>query len=363
MTSFYLACRSLARLALPLCFTMALVFVSVAAHAGVPNDKAVPAYAEEQTLLQLEHGLPEPGLASAQSGVQHFDRHYIVPPGRMTEQDVILQRGGNTWRTLRNGPFAATSAVFMIAVLVAIALFWRFVGPSRTNEPETGRRIVRFSAWQRAIHWASAIAFVILGLTGLIIMFGKKALLPWMGHDVFSWVAIVSKWLHNIAGPLFVVFTILTFLTFAHENVWRRYDWLWMRKLGGMVSHEQVPAGYVNAGEKLFFWFAVALLGIVIGVSGLMLNFPYFGTVGAAAGLTRYQLQAADYVHIAAAAAYIAIIFGHAYLGTIGTPGAWHAMRYGTVDETWARKHHSIWYERLRGRNVPPRVPDHRVPT
>jgi formate dehydrogenase subunit gamma len=337
-----------------------LMFAAVASsHAAVPNDKAVPAYAEEQTILQLEQGLPEPGLASSASGIRHFDRHFIVPPGRMTEQDVILQRGGNTWRELRNGPIAVTSAVLIILVLVAIALFYRFVGPSRVDEPETGRRIVRFTAWQRLVHWTTAIAFVLLALTGLVLLFGKKVLLPWMGHDAFSWVAIASKWLHNIAGPLFVLFSLVMFVTFFRQNLWRRYDWLWMRKLGGMVSREHVPADYANAGEKVFFWFAVTAMGLVIAVSGLMLNFPYLGSVGAAVGLTRYLLQWADYIHIASATVYIAVILGHAYLGTLGTPGAWTAMRYGTVDETWARRHHSIWYDRIkhRGATDAPRVP------
>lgn len=343
-------------MALRLCCAIALLGGVLNVHAAVPNDKAVPAYAEEQTILQLEQGLPQPGLNSPESGIHHFDRHYIVPPGRMTEQDVILQRGGNTWRVLRNGPIATASAVLMIVVLVAIALFYRFVGPLRVDEPETGRKIVRFNRWQRLVHWAAAITFVVLALTGLILLFGKKLLLPWMGHDVFSSIAIVSKWLHNIAGPLFVVFTIMVFATFARYNKWQRYDWVWLRKLGGMLSHEHVPADYVNAGEKVFFWFAVTLIGLVIAISGLMLDFPYFGSVGAAVGFTRYLLQWADYIHIAAATVYIAVVLGHAYLGTVGTPGAWHTMRYGTVDEAWARAHHPIWYERLKGRAPEPRA-------
>jgi formate dehydrogenase subunit gamma len=37
-----------------------------AAHAAVPNNRAEPAYAEEQTILQAEQDTraPEPGLAS-----------------------------------------------------------------------------------------------------------------------------------------------------------------------------------------------------------------------------------------------------------------------------------------------------------
>ena len=49
------------------------------AHAGVPNNRAEPAYAEEQTILQAERDsrTPEPGLGSSASGRVHVDRHYL----------------------------------------------------------------------------------------------------------------------------------------------------------------------------------------------------------------------------------------------------------------------------------------------
>ena len=38
---------------------------------AVPNEKAVPAYAEEQTILQVEKDTPQPGMDSADSGRRH----------------------------------------------------------------------------------------------------------------------------------------------------------------------------------------------------------------------------------------------------------------------------------------------------
>jgi hypothetical protein len=67
--------RVLYSLLLPLLLTLLLPLL---AYAAVPNEKAVPAYAEEQTILQLEKGTPEPGLGSSASGRQHFDRHFII---------------------------------------------------------------------------------------------------------------------------------------------------------------------------------------------------------------------------------------------------------------------------------------------
>jgi formate dehydrogenase subunit gamma len=35
-------------------------------------------------------------------------------------------------------------------------------------------------------------------------------------------------------------------------------------------------------------------------------------------------------------------------MGTIGTEGAYQAMKTGMVDETWAREHHELWYEEVK---------------
>jgi formate dehydrogenase subunit gamma len=325
-----------------------MLLLPIPAQAAVPHEDAVPAYAEEQTILQTEKDTPEPGWTSPSSGRVHIDRHYLGQYGS-TEGTVILQRGGNTWRTLRNGPIATVSGVLLVGVLLLIFTFYRIVGPARIDQPESGRKIERFSAWDRFIHWATAISFLVLALSGLILMFGKKVLLPWMGHDVFSWVAIISKYLHNFVGPVFILCSIAMFITFVRENIFRRWDWNWIKKGGGMVSHEHVPAGFFNAGEKLWFWGGVTLLGLLMSVTGLVLNFVNFGQ-------TRYILQLADYLHIVGATLYIVAAMGHIYIGTWGTPGAYHAMRHGTVDAEWARAHHEYWYQEVTG-NVPPEPP------
>lgn len=331
-----------------LALLLAALFVP-ALRAAVPHQDAVPAYAEEQTILQREKDVPEPGWGSLQSGRRHVDRHYLVPMGRNdAEQDLILQRGGNTWRTLRNGPLSATSAAILILTLLALFTVWRVVGPARVEEPETGRRIERFSPWQRLVHWTTAICFLALAITGLIILFGKKLLLPWMGHDVFSWFAVASKYIHNVAGPIFILCSLVMFVTFVHHNFFNRGDWVWIKRGGGVLKHEHVPAGYFNAGEKLWFWGGLVLLGLVMSVTGLILDFTNLR-------FTRYLLQWANYLHLAGATFYIAGALGHIYLGTLGTPGAYTAMRRGTVDESWARQHHYEWYEQLRGRGrLPP---------
>jgi formate dehydrogenase subunit gamma len=311
------------------------------ACAAVPHEDAVPAYAEEQTILQAEKDTPEPGWLSPASGRVHVDRHYLGQYGD-TEGTVIVQRGGNTWRTLRNGPMAVFSGILILVVPLLIFGFYWKVGPARLDHAEAGRRMQRFNTWERIIHWATAISFLVLAATGLIIMFGKKVLLPLIGNDPYSWVAIISKYLHNFVGPLFILCSILMFFTFVQRNIPRRWDWEWIKKGGGLVTHQHIPAGFFNAGEKLWFWGGVTLLGLLMSVTGLVLDFVTFGQ-------TRYILQWADYLHIVGATLYIVGAMGHIYIGTLGTPGAYHAMRHGSVDEEWARAHHEYWYNEAGG--------------
>jgi formate dehydrogenase subunit gamma len=164
-------------------------------------------------------------------------------------------------------------------------------------------------------------------------------LLPVFGYTLFSWLSILCKNLHNFVGPLFVLCTALMVITFIRDNVPRAYDWLWIRKAGGLLSGQHVPSGRFNAGEKGWFWVGVAILGIVVSVTGVILDFPQ--VVDSARG----SMQQANMIHAVAAVIFMTLALGHIYLGTIGMEGAYDSMRHGTVDETWAKEHHEYWYK------------------
>lgn len=330
-----------------LALLLMVLWLAVGVRAAVPNEDAVPAYAEEQTILQTEKDEPAPGWFDAASGRTHFDRHYIEAPGNMPEQAVVLQRGGNTWRVWRNGPLSTFSAVLLIAVPLALLAIWRLAGPAATP-PETGRRVQRFGTLQRWAHWATAITFGLLALTGVLMLFGKKIVLPWLGHDAFGWVAAISKYVHNVAGPVFIACSVAMFLTFVQRNGFSRLDWQWLKRLGGLRGEGPVPAGFFNGGEKLWFWTGLTLLGLLMSITGLVLAFPYWGPVGAAGGSTRYLQQVAHLMHLVGATLYIAATMSHIYMGTLGTPGTYRGMRHGAVDESWAEHHHPAWLEQLR---------------
>lgn len=265
---------------------------------------------------------------------------------RGRETNVLVQSAGETWRTLRNSMVSVYSGWALVILLLVIAAFYFWKGTMQLHEAPTGRKIRRFTNWQMAIHWTTATAFVILAVSGLIIVFGKNILLPLIGYTLFSWLTILAKNLHNFIGPLFLVCIILLFFTFVRDNFWRRYDLNWIRHFGGLVSKQDVPSGKFNAGEKLWFWGGVLVFGLIVSASGLVLDFPNFDQ-------TRNTMQIANIIHLTIASLFMLGALGHIYMGTLGMAGAYDAMSKGYVDETWAKEHHLYWYNDVKAGKTP----------
>jgi len=271
------------------------------------------------------------------------DNPYQTTQVRGPETNVLVQSQGEMWRQIRNGPLTIYGGWLIVGVFLLLAVFYWSRGKMRLHEPLTGRRIVRFSPWDRLVHWTSAISFVILAATGIVMLFGKYVVLPVLGYTLFSWLAILGKNLHNFVGPIFVISTIAMFVTYVRDNVPDRTDWLWIRRFGAFVKGEHVPAGKYNAFQKAWFWFGATLLAVILGGSGLVLDFPNFDQ-------TRAAMQLANIIHATAAVLMMSAALGHIYMGTIGAEGAYESMRYGTVDEAWAKEHHEVWYEEVKAR-------------
>lgn len=264
---------------------------------------------------------------------------------RGVETGVLVQTQGELWREIRNGPVSLYGGILLVVVFAGITLFHWIHGPIKLHSPPTGRTVPRFSDWDRVIHWSTAISFVILALSGLVLLFGKHVLLPMLGYTLFSWLAILGKNLHNFVGPLFVFCAAAMFVTFVRDNLWKAYDFRWFKNLGGMLGGEHIPSGMFNAGEKVWFWLGLFLLTIVMGATGLILDFPNFEQ-------GRGTMQQANVIHAIAAILYMTLALGHIYMGTIGVEGAYDSMRIrggtGSVDEVWAKEHHEYWYDDVK---------------
>jgi len=325
---------------LKLMLAVAFLLSSNVVSAADTGQKDAAAVAAENKDTQVQRQLDQPyNNAPIWREVRSGEQNYTTVKG--VETGVLVQSGGETWRELRNGPVTFYGGILLIAVPVLIFLFYRKYGPLKLHDKPTGRMIQRFSDWERVVHWSTAISFVVLAITGVIILFGKHVILPIFGYTLFSWLAILAKNLHNFVGPLFIFCVAATFVTFVKDNFWKAHDFLWFRKAGGLISKEHVPSDRFNAGEKGWFWFGVFLLSIIAAVTGLILDFPNFEQ-------GRAVMQQVNVIHAVVAVIFISASLGHIYMGTLGVEGAYESMRNGTVDETWAKEHHELWYNDIK---------------
>ena len=262
------------------------------------------------------------------------------------ETNVLMQPQGQTWRTLRNSDISVFGGWALVLLFLVIATFYWVKGTLALHAPPTGRVLLRFTFLDRFIHWSTAISFCILAISGLIMLFGKGVLLPLIGYTLFSWLAVLGKNLHNFTGPLFSVCVLMLFFNFVRDNFPGPGDWQWIRHFGGLVSKHEPPSGRFNAGEKLWFWGGACLLGIIVSLSGFVLDFPNFDQ-------TRQTMQIAHVIHSIGAILFMLGAMAHIYMGTLGMAGAYDAMRTGYVDEEWAREHHAYWYNEVKAGRDP----------
>lgn len=276
---------------------------------------------------------------------------------------VLVQDSGEAMLAFRQGPLSETAAWALLAVVVLLALFFLLRGRIRIDSGFSGRTVLRFNMLERIAHWLTAGPFIILGLTGLNMLYGKTGLLPLIGKPAFAQLTLLGKYAHNYLGFAFAAGVILMVLLWLKDNFPNRHDLRWILVGGGMFSKgTHPPAKKFNAGQKLVFW-SVVVLGTSVSVTGFSLLFPFeFGPfAGTFEVLNRFGLdlptdltmleetQLTLLWHGIVALALVVIIIAHIYIGSIGMEGAIGAVTTGEVDENWAREHHSIWLRERQG--------------
>jgi formate dehydrogenase subunit gamma len=272
--------------------------------------------------------------------------------GRGTIPDTksynLEQPAGRDWRHFHQVVLPWIGAISILGILVVLVLFYLMRGMVRIESGRSGRTIVRFNALERFVHWMTATCFVILGITGLNITFGKKLLLPFMSPDAFTAWSQWGKYAHDFLSFPFTLGVVLIFLMWIAGNFPTKVDVEWLKEGGGMVGHKHPPAGRFNAGQKMIYWIVV-LGGGLMAATGYLLMFPFY--LNGIAGM-----QTAEMVHGIVAVLFVAAMLGHIYIGTIGMEGAFEAMGTGTVDLNWAKEHHSLWVEQeiAKGRSATP---------
>ena len=323
-----------------------------------PDASEAPNYAAQTNgeRAQVQPGNNAPMWRQVGSGVTGYSS---LPVTQAPEAGNLIQpfvqypgsrltNAGEAWRQVRNQWILPYGGSLLLIALLALAIFYKTKGPLGGHVPDTGKKIERFTPFERAAHWANAGAFVALALSGIVMAFGKFFILPVIGGTLFGWLTYALKNLHNFAGPLFAVSLVVVFFTFVKDNWPSKHDWAWIKGAGGLLGEHEIPSHRFNAGEKILFWGGVFALGVVVIASGLVLDklVPGLGDV-------RSDMQVAHMVHAVATVLMMAMFAGHMYIGSVGMKDAYKAMKTGYVDEGWAKEHHELWYDDIKAGKIP----------
>ena len=147
---------------------------------------------------------------------------------------------------------------------------------------------------------------------------------------------------HCVAAPAFAAGLALRAVLWAEHCRIDEHDWEWLTHYGGYLGgRDDLPAELFNAGQKAFFWL-IMLLGLSLILSGLGRMFPVLGPLGQA---VIYEL------HRWTALLLVVAFVVHSYLAIFANPGTLQSIVSGSVSEDWAKRHHPLWWERVKERS------------
>ena len=317
----------------------------LAITAGASLGQAVPALAQQTGVVNRDGG----GQASGRNPTaESVNEEALFKQGNKIQgvvtipdwkASVLEQPQGRDWRGFHEGAMPWIAGIAILGMLVLLAVFFFVRGRIRLALGElTGQKILRFNAVERFAHWLTASCFIVLALSGLNYVFGKRLLQPLIGPEAFTSLSQWGKYAHNFLAWPFMLGILLMLALWVADNIPNRIDWIWLKQGGGLVGNGGHPhARRFNAGQKMVFWIVV-LGGLAMSASGIVLLFPF-----SAADIN--GMQWAQMIHAVIAAFFIAAILAHIYIGSLGMEGAFDAMGTGEVDLGWARAHHDLWVE------------------
>jgi formate dehydrogenase subunit gamma len=210
---------------------------------------------------------------------------------------------------------------------------------TRTTAIDSNRadRIPRYSMLERINHWLGGVAYLYLLITGLAFW---SPFLFWLAAIVGG--GPTARFTHPIVGLIYFASMIWMFVDWRGDMQTIPEDVVWKENVKHYIRNEDElmpPAGRFNWGQKIFFWvmfYAVFLL-LISGVAMWWVeSIPWL-----------WLRQLAIVVHVSAALITIGAFIIHVYMSTEFVPGSMTAMVEGDVSPAWARKHHSLWYQKI----------------
>ena len=268
----------------------------------------------------------------------------------------LIQPAGQEWRVFHQQKLPIIGGVAILGMLALLAIFYLVRGRIRIEGGFSGATITRFASLDRFTHWLTASCFIVLALSGLNISFGRMLILPYFGPETFATLTAWGKLSHNYLGFPFMIGIALMFVIWVRDNIPNKLDLEWIKQGGGLFSKgAHPPAKRFNAGQKVVFWMVMGG-GAIMSGSGWFLLFPYMAEGGVS------DLQLYTTIHALLAVLFIAAMFAHAYIGSVGMEGAFDAMGNGEVDLNWAKEHHALWVAEEQAKGHAPATPPHAMP-
>ena len=237
-----------------------------------------------------------------------FPQHYSELYGGITGD---WQQFGQLFTQLQSDLFWK---VFLgvITVVPAVFLLHFFIVGAKSFSHD-GPEILFFNAFTRLIHWIGAIAFSLLVITGLLIIFG----------GIIGGGAPIrfARTVHIVAAIVFAFDAVLMFLIWVKDMFPALCDIHWIFILGGYLSKEKkpVPAGKYNAGQKAWFWLST--------VGGLVMAYTGYVIWGMQSELDTVRLYAI--IHNVLGMVLVSLFLTHLYMSLFAIKGSLNSMITG----------------------------------
>jgi formate dehydrogenase subunit gamma len=248
----------------------------------------------------------------------------VIPDQR---ESVLIQPAGRAWRYFHETILPWLDAIVIAATLAALLAAYLLLGPIRISAGRSDRKVPRFTAVERFVHWLTAVSFIILGLTGLNMIFGKRLLMPLIGDQTFGVFSQDAKYVHDFMNFPFVMGIMVIAALWLKDNIPERLDLEWFRQGGGFIGSKRKSCVLACARRRR--------RGFNIRLSD---------AVPVLCDEYRWHADRPGHTQHCSNPFYLPHSRSHLYRHP-RHGGAFEGMWTGEVDFNWAKEHHSLWLE------------------
>jgi formate dehydrogenase subunit gamma len=221
------------------------------------------------------------------------------------------QKYGELFTFLQGQWFSKVFLVVITAVPAVFLLHYLIIGAKHFDHDS--EQIYFFSLFARVVHFVAAVSFTLLVITGLMIVFGS-----FFGG---GFVIRMARYIHLISAMVFALPGLLMFVMWFKEMLPQWHDIKWMLIVGGYLSKAKkpVPATKFNAGQKMYFWFAIFGGGIM----------AYTGYIIWGFGANLDTVRIFTMVHNVLGVGIVAFYLTHCYMSVFAIAGSLESMKTG----------------------------------